>query len=325
MVKVLVVMEVLEEHKRMLEGINQAVSIRYVPANSVTPEDVSDVDMIIGNVQPKLLRNCKKLRILQLNSAGTDGYTREGVLPSGAYLANASGAYGIAIAEHMLGALLSLMKKLDCYFKNQENRVWKDEGSVKTILGAKTLVVGLGDIGNAFGSRMHALGSHVSGIRRNPDNKPSYVEEVYPLSSLKTCLKESDIVAACLPGYSETVKVFDAEAFAAMKTGSYFINVGRGTAVDTEALCDALESGHLAGAALDVTDPEPLPSSHRLWSMPNVLITPHVSGGYHARVTHDRIIDIAAENLRRLVKGERFTNLVDMSTGYRKTMGDAHK
>ena len=103
-----------------------------------------------------------------------------------------------------------------------------------------------------------------------------------------------------------------------MKKNSYFLNIGRGTAVKTDALCDALESGKIAGASVDVTDPEPLPSNNRLWNMPNILITPHVSGGYHVKETHDRIIEIARKNIVHLVNGESFENIVDMNTGYRK-------
>lgn len=115
-----------------------------------------------------------------------------------------------------------------------------------------------------------------------------------------------------------SAKDVSADEFSKMKKGAFFLNVGRGTAVDTEALCDALESGHLAGAALDVTDPEPLPKEHRLWDAPGVLITPHVSGGFHLRATHDRIIAIAARNIRHFLQGEAFENLVDKTKGYRK-------
>ena len=109
----------------------------------------------------------------------------------------------------------------------------------------------------------------------------------------------------------------DERAFNEMKDGAYFLNVGRGTAVDTQALCDVLERGKIGGAALDVTNPEPLPTDYKLWTMPNVLITPHVSGEYHARATHDKIIQIVAKNIAHLVIGEPFENSVDMNTGYK--------
>lgn len=317
MYRVLVVMNVLEEHKLILEAVSSEIDIEYISADSVEPKDVENVDMIIGNLNPQLLKYCKRLKVLQLNNAGTDGFTAEGILPAGALLTNATGAYGLAISEHMIGSLLCLMKKLDIYRMNQSTHKWNDEGPVSAIYGTKTLVVGFGDIGNEFGIRMHALGSKITAIRKNICSKPDYVESIHTMSDFYQCLGEADVVAACLPGYSETYNIFDKKAFDAMKDGAYFLNVGRGTAVDTEALCDALETGKLAGAALDVTNPEPLPPSHRLWNMPNVLITPHVSGGYHVRITHDKIVRIAAQNMLHLVNGEMFENIVDMSTGYR--------
>lgn len=273
--------------------------------------------MIVGNLNPSLLANCKKLKLIQLNSAGTDGFTTDGVIPEGALLANATGAYGLAISEHMIASLLCLMKKLDIYRLNQEDNKWNDEGPVPAIYGSRTLIVGFGDIGSEFGIRMNALGSRITAVRKNVSSKPEFVESIHTMDDFYQCLSKADIVATCLPGYADTINVFDEKAFSSMKNGAYFINVGRGTAVDTEALCDALESGKLAGAALDVTNPEPLPAGHRLWNMKNVLITPHVSGGFHVKATHDRIIEIAAKNLSHLVKGEAFENIVDMKTGYR--------
>lgn len=317
MYRVLVVMDVLEEHKLILESVSSDIEIEYIPARSVEARDVENVDMIIGNLNPQILKHCKQLKLLQLNNAGTDGFTADGILPAGALLANATGAYGLAISEHMIGSLLCLMKKLDIYRMNQSLQKWNDEGPVSSIYDAKTLIVGFGDIGNEFGVRMYALGSKITAIRKNISTKPEYVESMHTMSDFYACLSEADVIAACLPGYSDTYNVFDKKAFDAMKDGAYFLNVGRGTAVDTEALCDALETGKLAGAALDVTNPEPLPLNHRLWNMPNVLITPHVSGGYHVRSTHDKIVKIAAKNLLHLVNGEKFENIVDMSTGYR--------
>lgn len=315
--KILVVMDVLDNHKSVLESVSSNAEIKYIPAGLVTADDVEDVDMIVGNINPQLLKYCKQLKLLQLNSAGTDGFTSPGVLPENAILANATGAYGLAISEHMIGSLLWLMKKLDLYKMNQVNKKWNDEGPVSSIYGTKTLIVGFGDIGNEFGIRMSALGSKVVGIRKNISIKPAYVESMHTMDDFYSCLNEADIVASCLPGYSETFNVFDEKAFNAMKDGAYFLNVGRGTAVDTQALCDALERGKIGGAALDVTNPEPLPTDHKLWTMPNVLITPHVSGGYHVRATHDKIIQIAAKNIAHLVNGEPFENIVDMNTGYK--------
>lgn len=318
--KVLVVMPVNDIHKKNLESAVGAGEVIYKTPADVTTEDLVDADIIVGNVKPELLSQCNNLKLMQLNSAGTDGYTVPGVLPEGALLANATGSYGLAIAEHMIGALLCMMKKFDKYRIDQENHVWSDHGMVTSILGSKTLVVGLGDIGNEFAVRMNSLGSSVDGIRRTKAEKPAYIDNLYQMDKFYECLKQADIVATCLPGTKETYKLFDEKAFSSMKDGAYFINVGRGNAVDTDSLYDALESGKLAGASVDVTDPDPLPADHKLWNAKNILITPHISGGYHLQATHDKIINIAVNNIRHLAKGEPFENLVDMTTGYRATV-----
>ncbi len=317
--KILVVMPTNEEHKKILAEAAKGAEIIYMDAAVVDEAIVKDADVIVGNVSPKLITGSSKLKLLQLNSAGTDGYTAPGVLPDGAVLANATGAYGLAISEHMIGMLLTMMKKLNIYSDNMKSGEWKDLGPVTSIYGSKTLVVGLGDIGSEFAIRMNAMGSEVSAIRRTKANKPEYISRMYQIDELNEALEEADIVATCLPGTADTYKMFDAEAFSHMKKGAYFINVGRGGAVDTDALIEAMKANRLAGAGLDVTDPEPLPADHPLWSTPGVLITPHGSGGYHLLETHNRIIKIAANNITHLLNGEPFENVVDMATGYRRT------
>ena len=288
--KILVVLPVENRHKELLRSCAEGAQMEFIPAKDLTKQLVQDADIIIGNVSPELLRGTGRLKWLQLNSAGTDGYTEDGILPEGALLTNATGAYGLAISEHMIGALLCIMKKLHLYGADQQKHVWGDHGNVTSIYGSRTLVVGFGDIGSEFAVRMNALGSRVTGIRRNQTEKPDYLEALYQMDALAECLRTADIVAACLPGTEETYHIFDRNAFAKMKKGAYFLNVGRGNAVDSYALAEALNSGHLAGASVDVTEPAPLPKEHPLWDAKNLLITPHISGNYHLQETHERII-----------------------------------
>lgn len=316
--KILVVLPVEDRHKELLKSSATDADFEFIPAKDVTEEQAHEADIIIGNVAPELIKGTSKLKWLQLNSAGTDGYTTEGVLPKETLLTNATGAYGLAISEHMIGSLLCIMKKLHLYGADQPKHVWNDYGNVASIYGSKTLVVGFGDIGSEFAVRMHALGSQVTGIRRNKTEKPDYLEALCQMDAFYECLKTADIVATCLPGTKETYHIFDKKAFAQMKEGAFFLNVGRGSAVDSYALADALNSGHLAGASVDVTEPEPLPSDHPLWDAKNLLITPHISGNYHLKETHERIVRIAADNLDRFMRGEKLRNVVDFATGYRK-------
>ncbi len=315
--KILVVMPTEDYHKDRLREAAPEAEFIFTDPSGVDEKTAKEADIIIGNVQPSYVKGSRKLKLLQLNSAGTDGYTVPGVMPENAVLANATGAYGLAISEHMLGMLLMLMKRLNTYNENMKEGKWTDAGNVPSIYDSKTLVVGLGDIGSEFAKRMSALGSHVSAIKRRKSEKPSYIDKMYRMDELKEALKDADIVAASLPGTAETYKVFNQEVFGAMKKGAYFINVGRGTAVDTDALLQAVKEGIIAGAGLDVTDPEPLPADHPLWHTPGVLITPHVSGGYHLKQTHDRIVDIAVRNIGHILNGEPVENLVDMETGYK--------
>lgn len=302
--KILVVMPVNEEHKSQLKAVAPDAQWIFAAPNEVSDEEANSAEIIIGNIRPDRISNSPNLKWIQLNSAGTDGYTNKGAIPAGAILTNATGAYGLAISEHMTGMLLYLMKKLNLYSTDGKSHIWDDHGPVKSIYGAKTLVVGCGDIGGEFAKRMNAFGSSVTGIRRNTANVPSYVDRMCSMDELTTCLADADIVASCLPSSPETYHLYDAKAFAAMKEGAFFINIGRGNAVDSYALADALNSGHLAGAGIDVTEPEPLPADHPLWDAKNILITPHVSGGYHLAETHNRIIGIAAKNLELYLKGE---------------------
>ncbi len=317
MKKVFVCMPVSEEHKQWLKESVEAEFI-FASPDQITDEELAEAWAIIGNLSPARLKACKDLKLMQLNSAGTDGYTAPGVMPQGAVLCNATGSYGLAISEHMLGMLLTLMKKLHLYRDQQKRNVWEDRGTVKSILGSTVLILGMGDIGGEFGKRVHALGARVIGITRTPGQKPDYADLVDTTENFKKYLPEADIIAMSLPGTPATYHIIDRDAFACMKPGAILLNVGRGTAIDQEALREALTSGTLGACGIDVTDPEPLPANSPLWQLDDLLITPHISGGFHLQETWDRIIRIAAKNLEALESGEPFTNIVDFATGYRK-------
>ena len=289
-----------------------------LPGQPVTQEDVDWAQVILGNVPAAMLHGSPALEWLQTNSAGVEAYIQPGVLAGDTLLTNATGAYGLAIAEHMLGMLLELFKKLELYRDAQKSGAWQSQGAVKAVYGSTVLVLGMGDIGGEFAARCKALGAKVIGVRRSPRPCPEYADEVHLLEDLDSLLPQADVVAITLPGTDATRGLMSRERLAKMKEGAVLLNVGRGFIVDTEALCDALERGHLSGAGVDVTDPEPLPPTHRLWNIPTAVVTPHISGFYHLRETHERIVDIFLENLRHFQAGEPLRNLVDFATGYRK-------
>lgn len=283
-----------------------------LPGQPVTQEDVDWAQVILGNVPAAMLHGSPALEWLQTNSAGVEPYIQPGVLAGDTLLTNATGAYGLAIAEHMLGMLLEL------YRDAQKSGAWQSQGAVKAVYGSTVLVLGMGDIGGEFAARCKALGAKVIGVRRSPRPCPEYADEVHLLEDLDSLLPHADVVAITLPGTDATRGLMSRERLAKMKEGAVLLNVGRGFIVDTEALCDALERGHLSGAGVDVTDPEPLPPTHRLWNIPTAVVTPHISGFYHLRETHERIVGIFLENLRHFQAGEPLRNLVDFATGYRK-------
>lgn len=289
-----------------------------LPGQPVTQEDVDWAQVILGNVPAAMLHGSPALEWLQTNSAGVEPYIQPGVLAGDTLLTNATGAYGLAIAEHMLGMLLELFKKLELYRDAQKSGAWQSQGAVKAVYGSTVLVLGMGDIGGEFAARCKALGAKVIGVRRSPRPCPEYADEVHLLEDLDSLLPQADVVAITLPGTDATRGLMSRERLAKMKEGAVLLNVGRGFIVDTEALCDALERGHLSGAGVDVTDPEPLPPTHRLWNIPTAVVTPHISGFYHLRETHERIVGIFLENLRHFQAGEPLRNLVDFASGYRK-------
>jgi phosphoglycerate dehydrogenase-like enzyme len=263
-----------------------------------------------------MLPFAKKLEWLQLSSAGADRYFNADTLPKSVILTNAVGAYGLTVSEHMTAFTLSLMRRFPQYSRNQFNHEWKIMGDVKSVQGSTVLVIGMGDIGTAYAKQMRALGAYVIGIRRTRKPMPAVFSEQFTIDHLDEVLPRADVVAMVIPGSDATRKIMNAERFAIMKDGSYLINVGRGISVDTDALIDALKSGKLAGAALDVTDPEPLPKDSSLWTAKNLILTPHISGDMGLPYTVDLTVDIICDNLRRYARGESLTHVVDTAAGY---------
>ena len=312
---VLVTLPVKEKHIEAIRAAAPGADIAFIPAKELTEEDVGRAEVILGNIPHALVASCKRLRLLHLGSAGADGYPA--IMPEGAALTNSSGAYGLAISEHMLGMLLAIIKKLYPYWENQKMSLWHDEGGVSSVEDAVVLSVGMGDIGGEFLRKCKALGAYTIGVRRTPRAKPDFADELYTLDSIDELLPRADVVALSLPSGPATNGLMDERRMRLMKKGAVLINVGRGSAVDTEALVKVCSEG-LIRAALDVTDPEPLPEEHPLWHTPNVFITPHISGFFHLPQTLDRIVAIGAENLKRIIAGEPLLNAVDGATGYRR-------
>lgn len=313
---ILVTIPFTEEQKRLIENASNGNDISFLTPEQLTEELIEHAEIIIGNLSPSLIKKASNLKWLQLNSAGADAYCVPGILNEEAILTNASGAYDISVSEAMVAGTFGLFKKLYTYYDNQKEHVWKDEGMVQSAYGACVVVLGLGNIGLSYARKMKAMGSYVIGIKRHVSVIPDGVDEVYCVEQLDECLKRADIVVSVLPGTPETEHMMSKEQFRIMKNTAYFINVGRGNFVDQDALYEALENGEIAGAMLDVTEPEPLPPEHKLWEAKNLYIMPHVAGGFHIPVTLDTIAGICADNLKRYLNGEKLKNIVDRTKGY---------
>lgn len=305
---ILVTIPVNDKHRALINKAAQDNSVTYIPLDDIKREDVRDRDVIIGNIPLAFVPDANALRWLQLNMSGFEGYPE--AVPAGTPVTNTRGAFGLAISEHMIGMLLMLIKKLHRYRDNQHEALWHDEGGVTSIEDATVLTVGLGNIGSDFARKVKAMGAYTIAIRRNVNEKPDYIDELYTLDALDELLPRADVVALSVPSNDATRKMMNRDRIAMMKQGAVLLNVGRGNAVDTDALYEAVHAGRIM-AALDVTDPEPLPSDHPLWHERDALITPHISGFYHLPQTLDRIIGIAVRNLEHFIAGEKLENVVN--------------
>ncbi len=282
--------------------------IEFIPLDNICPEHLHGRDIIIGNIPLAMVPHADSLKWLQLNMSGFEGYPE--AVPDSVPVTNTRGAFGLAISEHMIGSLLMLIKRLHQYRDNQLNSLWHDEGGVTSIEDSVILTVGLGNIGSDFARKVKALGAYTLAIKKNITQKPDYIDELYTLDALDSLIPRADVVALSVPSTPDTRKLMDRSRIALMKKGAVLINVGRGNAVDTDALYEAAHNG-LVRAALDVTDPEPLPKEHPIWHERDVLITPHISGFYHLPQTLERIVDIACRNLEAFLSGKPLINVVN--------------
>lgn len=316
--RVLVLMKMDEEQKEQLRRAAGGARVDFVKPKELTEEQAAEAEVIIGGPAERFLAVAKKLRLLQLTSSGVGAeYLKLKEHAPEARLCSATGSYGVVIAEYMLGGLLGLMKRLHLYRDDMKQGTWTPRPEGATLFGAKVLSVGMGDIGTAFSTRCGLMGAEVTGIRRRPAEAPAGVKRVALMEELDALLPSADVVALSLPETEKTKGLMNRERFERMKQGSYFLNVGRGSAVDQEALLWALESGRLAGALIDVCVPEPLPADHPLWRQPNLLITPHIAGQNFLRLTQGNIIGLACDNLRALREDRPLASLVDLDSGYR--------
>lgn len=307
--KILVTVPVTEPQKSLLiEKGGERCSFTFLAGDQVSAELLAEQDALIGNLSPERLRN-SRLKWVQLNSAGADAYTPAGILPADCILTTAVGAYGLAVSEHMLALTFAMIRRLGQYARGQMEHSWLSRGQISSVEGSTVLILGLGDIGGSYARKMKALGARTIGLRRRNTDKPDWLDVQDTIDRLDEYLPQADIVAMILPGGKDTYHLMDENRILRMKKGAYLLNAGRGTAIDPAALEKALRQGHLSCAALDVTEPEPLPADSPLWDLDNLILTPHVAGHFFLPETVNRIIRIAAGNLEAWLEGAPMRNV----------------
>lgn len=285
-----------------LGELPEAVEIHLIPRDGALPQEIEAVEFLVPPYGSRrvieALPRLSALRVVQVNSAGVDWIAPS--VPAGVALCSARGTRDAPVAEWVVGAILDSYKGLARFRRQQEQAQWKPR-MPRELAGSKVLIVGYGSIGRAVEDRLRPFGGEVTGVasRRRGDTPG--------VDALDELLPQADIVIVLLPATPETVGLIDKQKLARLKTGALLVNAGRGTVVDTDALCAELESGRLE-AALDVTDPEPLPPESPLWRLPNVLVTPHIAGDSPA--ADQRVYELIGDQIRRHLEGRPLLNVV---------------
>ena len=274
-------------------------------------EEDTDAEVIIGSIKADKLKNFRNLKWFQSYAVGVDAYTKKGVLPEGAILTNAPHVHSREVAEHAFASILSAVKKLHLYRDNQHLSRWKDEGPVKEYSKLRVCIVGFGDIGNILAKMLKSLDMYVIGVKRKMTERPEYLDELYLKEDLDKAISDVDVVVSVLPGTGENVHLFTVDTFRKMRKDTIFVNVGRGNLYSEETLKKVLDEHIIDTFVSDVYEKEPLPSESELWKHDDLVITPHVAGGYHLDSAYEAFIDLCIENLRRYKEGEQLLNIVE--------------
>jgi phosphoglycerate dehydrogenase-like enzyme len=306
-----------DESIRQIRSISP--HIEFLAEDAPWPEALGEANVIFAGIGPKDFQAAKKLRWLQYPSAGVENICgSRDFTESGVILTNGQGCYSAQIAEHAFVLLFGLTRNLAQNIRRMREKKWGgDEAWPIEVRGMTAGIIGLGGNGREIARRARAMDMRTLSV----DAEPMYAERFAMVDEVRLVddglddmLRRADVVFMCAPITARSKGMLGPEQFSAMKRGAYFINISRGKTVQTPALIDALKSGRLAGAGLDVTDPEPLPPDHPLWDLPNVIITPHIAG--QSQFGQQRLQKIFVENVRRFVANQPMLNLADKRKGY---------
>jgi len=288
---------------------------RFLRKGKETLEDMRWADVVTGHPSRKMLMEAENIRWLHIQSAGVEGYADRGIYANpDIIVTRTADVFSTAMAEHAIGMMLALNRLFPKYLRLQAARRWDRSGERYEVDGAVVLMLGTGSIAAEVVKRLKGFNCKIIGVRRDAARAAGGYDAIFPSERLHDALCEADYIINSLPLTPQTYKYIGYEEFAVMKPRAMVINIGRGATIDTNALIDALRSGRIAGAGLDVTDPEPLPSDSPLWDMENVIITPHSSG--FSDNTDRRRLECFASQLRKFLSGEPLDYRVDFAIGY---------
>ncbi len=278
--------------------------------------EAKGADAYIGGCGAAFIETAENLLWMQRTGAGVENCVDIPKIASGeVILTNMQKMESPVIAEHAIAMMMSLARDLPRFVREMKTGTWARGAreNMTSVVGKKLLVVGLGGIGTEVARFGDALGMQVSATRNSSRTGPAFVDYVGLSNELTALAAEADVIISAVPLTESTTNLYDKNFFDGLKPNAIFINVGRGKSVVTNDLYQALKANKLAAAGLDVTEPEPLPSNHPLWTLPNVIITPHVSSGGSER---ERRAVLLQENLKRFIAGDALLNVVDPSKGY---------
>lgn len=284
-------------------------------------EELREANIIIGEPRNEDFQYCNQLELMQSPSSGVNYYVQGGCFPKNAVLCCMTGGYGNILAEHLLGMVLSLCRRLPEYRDQQHRHEWKLCLYDKQLEGTTLLILGAGDIGTTVAKWMRPMVGKVIGVRRVVREKPDCYDEMITLAELDAYLPQADIIVCALPHTPETVHLLDERRMRKMKKDAVLVNGGRGSLIDQMALCRLLEEDHFWGVGLEVTSPEPLPADDPLWDQPRVIITPHAAGNSFGPGSplERKIWDFIIQNVSGYLHGSEPENQVDFGAGYRRT------
>lgn len=309
---------ITDAHRRQIDAAAEkhGFSVRYYQTKADASGHLADCEVLFGHWR-SLLKEAPMLKWYCCSYAGVDPYQPPFRFPEGVLLTNSSGAYGVTISEHIMMVTLMLQRRMLDYAQIVRDRGWTNNLPVRSIQGSRLTLLGTGDIGTTFAQRAKALcPASVTGVNRSGRVPDPVYDRVMPMAELDRVLPETDILVMSLPSTPETVGILSRERLALLPESAILVNVGRGSAIDQDALMDALNAGRLAGAALDVMTPEPLPADHPLWTTKNLLITPHVAGNMTLGYTCNKTVSMFCDDLENYAEGRPLKHLVDLKRGY---------